>query len=324
MARLRRAALALLAFFALATPVPPGPPPGPGVPGTARLFVEAVPLDPQRPGERRWGPFLYRGGWALSSDDRRFGGISAMAVAGGRVAALGDQGILLVFPLPEQGANRVMILPIAEGPGAADDKADRDSESMAIAAGQAWIGFENSNQIWRYDTGSGRPTAHAAPAAMRGWPRNAGAEAIVALPGGRFLVLGESLDKEGTSAALLFAGDPSIAGTPALAARYRPPPGGYRITDAALLPNGRLLLVSRVVSLGGSWSAKLLTADLPRQAGEVIQTHEVATLAAPLTRDNMEALAVTREEGKTILWMASDDNLFSLQRTLLLKFELVE
>jgi hypothetical protein len=34
----------------------------------------------------------------------------------------------------------------------------------------------------------------------------------------------------------------------------------------------------------------------------------------------MEALSVTRDGGRTILWMASDDNYNSVQRTLLLSF----
>jgi hypothetical protein len=38
----------------------------------------------------------------------------------------------------------------------------------------------------------------------------------------------------------------------------------------------------------------------------------------------MEALAVEREGGRTILWIASDDNFNPLQRTLLLKFGLDE
>jgi hypothetical protein len=36
----------------------------------------------------------------------------------------------------------------------------------------------------------------------------------------------------------------------------------------------------------------------------------------------MEALSVTVENGRTIVWMASDDNFGPLQKTLLLKFAL--
>ena len=123
---------------------------------------------------------------------------------------------------------------------------------------------------------------------------------------------------------LLFAGDPAVAGTPALRLRYRAPPG-YRITDAALLPDGRLLLLNRSVAwLAGSrrnrWSPTC--AGLAAGADDRGRS-EVATLEAPLTVDNMEALSVTREGGRTIVWIASDDNYIRLfRRTLLLKFAL--
>jgi len=143
------------------------------------------------------------------------------------------------------------------------------------------------------------------------------------LQDGRFLLIQEDDGDDGTSQAVLFAGDPAMPDTISLTVRYRPPKG-HRITDAALLPNGRLILLSRGFTWRGGWSAKLLTADLPSKAGQTLQTFEVATLAAPLTVDNMEALAVTSEGGRTILWLASDDNLNPLQRTLLMKFELME
>jgi hypothetical protein len=321
--RFPRAALALIAFLTLATPIAPGPEPGPGVKGSARLFAAPVPLNPDRPGERRLGPLLYSGGWVLSSDDRRFGAISAMSVEGGRVIALSDRGTVFGFTLPVADGAAVQILPLSQGPGATSSKADRDSESLAVTGAHAWVGYENSNQIWRFRLGDWTAAARAAPPAMGKWPANVGAEAIVRLPDGRFLVLAEHLDEDGNSAAILFGGDPAERGTPAIAARYRPP-GGHRITDAALLPNGRLILLSRGFTVRGGWSAKLLTAELPGQAGQLIRTFEVATLAAPLTVDNMEALAVTVERERTILWIASDDNLIPLQRTLLMKFELAE
>jgi hypothetical protein len=40
--------------------------------------------------------------------------------------------------------------------------------------------------------------------------------------------------------------------------------------------------------------------------------------------DNMEAQSVTRENGRTIVWIASDDNLNPIQRTILLKLALRE
>jgi hypothetical protein len=48
----------------------------------------------------------------------------------------------------------------------------------------------------------------------------------------------------------------------------------------------------------------------------------VAAFEGAVTRDNLEALSVTQEGGRTILWLASDDNYNPLQRTLLMKFAL--
>jgi hypothetical protein len=157
---------------------------------------------------------------------------------------------------------------------------------------------------------------------MKNWPLNRGAEAILRFPDGRFLVISEDEDDAGVSAALLFAGDPAEPGTATLPLRIDPPPG-QRVTDAALLPDGRPLFLTRGLSIGSFWTARLLVGRLPNRAGEMIQTQEVAAFAPPLTRDNMEGLAVTQEAGRTILWIASDDNLIPLQRTLLLKFEWV-
>lgn len=323
MRRALRAALAVLAFLTLATPVPPGPDPGPGEAGVARLFAESVPLDPEAPADRRLGPFRYLGGWVLTSDDRRFGSISSMHVRDGWITALGDRGVTFRFPVPDSAVERVVIHPLGGGPGAFRSSTDRDSESLAVAGGRAWIGYENSNQIWRYRLSDWRAEANAAPEAMRNWPANRGAETMLRLGDGRFLLIGEDDDAQGISPALLFLGDPTEPGTHAVPLRVKPPPG-YRITDAAQAPDGKLLLIARGFGPWTLWSAKLLLAELPEQAGGEIGMLELASLASPLTVDNMEAVSVAREGRRVIVWIASDDNLFPLQRTLLMKFEWVE
>jgi hypothetical protein len=136
------------------------------------------------------------------------------------------------------------------------------------------------------------------------------------------LVFGEGRDNgQPYSDAILFDGDASRPGTPSRTLRYRRPQG-FRPTDAALLPDGRLLVLNRRFRLFEGWSARLVMAGLGPDG--VIATREIAALAPPLTVDNMEAMSVTREGGRTILWLASDDNFSPLQRTLLLKFELRE
>jgi hypothetical protein len=58
------------------------------------------------------------------------------------------------------------------------------------------------------------------------------------------------------------------------------------------------------------------------RTGELLQGEEIASFAPPVTTDNYEALSVTREGRRTIVWIASDDNFIDLERTLLMKFAL--
>ena len=88
---------------------------------------------------------------------------------------------------------------------------------------------------------------------------------------------------------------------------------------------GRLLLLNRRFSIFEGLTAKLVVADPGgAKAGGVLTGAEIAHFEAPLTVDNMEALSVTREGGRTFIWIASDDNFSAIQRTLLLKFALTE
>lgn len=297
-------------------------------PSETALGVEPVALDPDDPALRRLGALLFLEGWWLRSRDVRFGGLSALHVEGGAVVALSDAGNLFRFPLPGPGARALplRIEPLLQGPGSGRRKADRDSEAMAIAGDHAWIAFEGANAVWRYSRQSGRAEAAARPAAMRRWPAMRGAEAMLRLQDGRFLLLAEGpVAPDGTTPALLFAGDPAEEGAPAEALRYRPPEG-FRATDAAVLPDGRILVLNRRFFWSEGVSAALMSID-PRalRPGAVLEGREIARLAGDLTVDNMEALSVVREGGRTILWIASDDNLNPLfQRTLLMKFALAE
>ena len=304
--------LLLLATFAPLRLAPPEPPPA-----RTELEFTPVPLSSGDPGLRTAGRLLYLGGWSIDSNDFRFGGISALHVDNGRVTAVSDAGSLIRFALPGlPEAARIEALPA--GPGSGRIKSDRDAEAMTVHGNTAWIGFERRNSVWRYRLPAWRSDSSHAPPAMRKWSSNRGAEAMVRLPAGRFLLFAEG--DEGGSQVLLFDGDPAVRGARAIAMRYRPPEG-YRITDAGLLPDGRLLLLNRRVSLFGGMSAKLVVAPLPKPVrGAMIEGEEIAGLARPLTIDNMEALSIGREGGRTIVWLASDDNFNPLQRTLLLKF----
>jgi hypothetical protein len=211
------------------------------------------------------------------------------------------------FAVPTAGGEsvgRAEVGPLPEGPGAGLRKADRDVESLWADAGSVWLGFERSNAVWRFDRRSWHSLSQAAPPAMAGWPKNRGPEG----QGGEVL---------------LFAGDPSVPGTAAARLSYVPAPR-YRTTDAALLPDGRALLLNRRWTLLQGFTSKLSLVPLGGlRPGAVLRGAELADLRPPLASDNFEGLSVTREGGRTIVWITSDDNYVPLQRTLLLKFALV-
>lgn len=282
-----------------------------------RVAFTPVALDAAAPSRRHAGGLTYLGGWTLRADDRRFGGISALHVADGKAIALTDQGFLLRFPLPpDRGEARV--LAFFDGPGNVFSKRNRDSESLIVEEGRLWVAFERHNEVWRYRLADRTPEAHAAPAAMRDWPGNSGAEAMARLSGNRTLILSEAVNADGLSEALIFAGDPA-EGAAAVRTAYRPP-AGYRPTDAVQTPDGRVLILNRTLSLSGGFSARIVAARI--EGGKIIEGREIAAFASPLVSDNFEALAITQENGRQILWMASDDNFNPLQRTYLLKFAL--
>ena len=325
--RPRRAAFLLLAFAALATIVPVPPPAPPPAPALATLRFAAVPLDAADPARQRLGALLYLGGWELTGDSPRFGGISALHAEAGEALALSDAGTLFRFALPAGPAGRepVRMVPLPDGPGPPTRKSNRDTESMLVRGPWLWAGFERHNMVWRYRRADLAATARAQPEALRRWRSNGGPEAMARLADGRFLVLAEGPDDGlATSEAVLFDGDPAEPGTRVARLRYRRVPG-YRVTDAAVLPDGRLLLLNRRFAWLEGFSAVITVADTRAlREGATIAGREIAALRAPVSVDNMEGLSVARENGRTIVWLASDDNFFPLQRTLLLKFALVE
>ncbi|MHA6723225.1 esterase-like activity of phytase family protein [Sphingomonas sp. RS2018] len=295
--------------------------------GTPTVRVERVALDADDPARDRVGRLRYLGGVHLTSDDPAFGGFSAMSIVGDRFTLLGDGGLLYAFTMGDDWRPRdERFLALPGGPGSGWMKQDRDSESMAVdpTTGQIWVGFERANAIWRYAPDFARPERSVQLAAMRDWPENGGAETMVRLSDGRFVVLAETARVTGGGRqALMLSGDPTLAGMRVTRFAYIPPEG-YKAVDAAELPDGRLLVLNRRLSFGDGWTTIVSVLDLAAvREGARVGSQPIARLAAPVLHDNFEGIAVVREGGATIVWMVSDANgLEPWQRTLLLKFRL--
>lgn len=288
-----------------------------------------VPLVPGDPGVRRVGRLDYLGGIRLTSPDPGFSGFSALSVIGDRFTLLSDRGNLVHFRMG--GDWRPFDLRFGElpaGPGASAYKGDRDSESLARdpATGTFWVGFESHNAIFRFDSAFANNTGRAYPDAMKRWPGNGGPESMVRLADGRFLVIGETARPRGGPVSarevLLFPHDPTRGNPQPLHFAYQPPQG-YDPSDAALLPDGRLLVLVRRFALPTLFTVKIELVDIRgAKAGQVLHGTEIADLSPPLQHDNFEGLAVQREGDSMVVWIISDDNEQWWQQTLLLKFRL--
>lgn len=290
------------------------------------VTFERVALDRDHPERRDFDRLELLGMWRLASNNPYFGGISSIRIRGGEVLALSDASYVFRFNIDER--RRQAPMRVRQLPGIYTSRhPDRDAESMATdpATGMMWVAFEASNTIRRYSPNLGAKKAWVAPVAMAGWPDNQGPEAFVHLPDGRFIVLSEASPGPGESIeALVFPGDPIDNGRSTRRFYYKPP-AGFSPTDAALLPDGRVLVINRRFTISEGVSAKVSIFD-PSQIrwDQIVPSHMVASLGPPLRIDNMEALSIERRKGKTIVWIASDDNFNPFQQTLLMKFMLKE
>jgi hypothetical protein len=284
----------------------------------------AVMLDASDPSRTRAGHLVLLAGWRLTSRSAQFGGWSALHMDGDRATLIGDSGDVLRFRLGRFGhAIDARIDPLPAGCGRQDDKTQRDSESLTGDGHDWWVGFEYRNRLCRMSGDFGRALAVRAPPEMARWKRTGGAEAMLRLSDGRFLVFSEVPPTgEAERSMLVFAGDPTDPATRVVRRPYRPPEG-YSPTDAAELPDGRILVLNRRFSLPDLFTNVLTIVDPAAldSAGSVTGS-AIATLVPPTLHDNFEGLAVTREGGRTIVWMVSDDNFMSWQATYLLKFAL--
>lgn len=316
-----------LSILLMLTPTASGIEPRPVLGDHPAMRARPVTLDAADPARRRVGALIWLGGLALTSSDPAFGGFSAMRVDGDRFTLVSDAGNLVMFRMgPDLRPDQLRFADLP-GPGTGALKRHRDSESLTWdpRSGRVWVGFENRNAIWRYDSTLVHPERGVRPAAMADWSIAGGAEAMVRLRDGQFIVFSETARPKGQPMArivLRFAGDPTESKRAPLRFAYVPP-AGYDPTDAAELPDGRLLVLNRRLSLPGLFTAKLCVIDVRGvPAGGIVRGAEVASFERPLLHDNFEALAVTREGADTIVWIASDDNGQFWEQALLLKFRL--
>lgn len=283
------------------------------------LSLTALPL-PLAP--LHLGPFKLTGAWQLTSPNHDFGGYSALVQpVPGRLLALSDRGYYLNFAEPGAAVGAIGIGPVLQDMALLKQYRDVEAATWDPVSGQLWMALEGRNAVIRQHLDM-RPMALRKIPEWSPWGSNTGPEAMVRLHDGRFVVLCECFTGWSESVAhpgFLYAGDPS-AGSAGQAISFVGAEG-YRPTDMAELPDGRVLIVMRHLlwPAPARFAAKMMLADPARiVAGQPWTAIELADLSAPLPVDNFEALAIEpRADGLITAWLMSDDNEAVSQRTLL-------
>lgn len=278
------------------------------------------------PANRISGRLTWLAGAKLESDAPAFGGFSALAVAGNRFTLLNDGGNFVQFALGERARPRdVRFGALPNGPRTGWEKRDRDSESLVAGpGGRLWVGFENDNAIWRYTLDFARAEGGVRPRAMRRWPSNGGAEAMVRLIDGRFVAFSEGGLWRGKSGrtALVFAGDPVAGPDRTVQFTYVPAPG-YAVADAAVLPSGNLIVLERRWMLPLRFRSRLALVKVAAlKPGARVTGAELGLIAPPWPTENYEGVTVTRAGKATILWLVSDNDQAWWRTSYLLKLRL--
>jgi hypothetical protein len=335
---LRRALAALVLLVAL----------GSGAlaqPTTIAVQATPVPLRADDSSDERVGQLVYRGGLALTASHPRFGGWSDLWVApdGSHLIAISDRASWMELRLVHDAAGRLVGAPSARIAPLIDQRLRPlhgpmgDSEGLArLPDGSFLVSFERRHRVWLYPAGpagsqgSGPgpfarpPQVLPTPPGVEAAPYNGSLEAIARLADGRIALLAEDLVVDGAHAGWLFAPTTMPDGTWSRFG-YRPErdlsPAG-----AVGLPDGDLLVLERGFRFLLGFRARIARVPAAQlQPGAVAQGAEVARLDPRFTVDNFEGIAARiGPRGETLLYVISDDNFNSFQRTLLMVFALEE
>ena len=298
------------------------------------LITQVLPLEAGA-ATARVGALEYRGGIALRSNDRRFGGLSDLHVGGdgAMLLAIGDRGHWVRMRLTYDrdgrlaGAEEGEIGALIGEDGAALRGRDADAEAMTVLPdGSILVAFERNHRLLLYPEAdppfSKPPAAFPTPLGLEDAPDNGGIEALVHVGRGFLLAITERMSG-GAGAVQGWVGR-NGAWEPLAYVRTR----SFQPTGAALLPNGDVLVLERHYSAAEGVSIRL--GRLPRAEiapRQRLQSREIARLAAPLTVENFEGVAVRRgpaPKRETLIYLLSDDNFNPSQRTILMMFALAE
>ena len=302
----------------------------------ADVLARSIPLNVRAPEETKIGSLTYLGGLLVQSHAKGFAGWSGLAVSadGSQFLAVSDRAYWWTGRLVYTDG---MLTGIASSHMARvldiygdklRTKTHRDAESLSIGPdGTAYVSFERNHRIKQFKPGDPSDLAYYATQPdknimvlgdMRKAPENNGVEAMAAFKDGSLMVLTQKYrDPRGHVYGWWRRDGKDIPIFYRTRSKYEP-------VAMDELPNGDLLVLERQYTKKLGVSANLCIVGQDQLKAEaVFDCAIIAQLAPPMNVDNFEAMAIrTAENGRTHIYILSDDNENPEQDTLLMMFEL--
>ena len=230
------------------------------------------------------------------------------------------------------GANSAEIAPMLDMGGRALRGKEGDAEGLTLERpgdlyGTVAVSFERDVRVWRYDLSHGleaKPTNVPIGRWVGALHDNQQLEAITLWKPDTLLAFAETKVNEGDDLLGAMEAYPGNGTTPATHMLSVVPHDPFAITSVANAPDGGLYMLERRFSfLGGLGMEIRHIAPGEIHEGARLNGEVLAELSfQDANIDNMEGIAVRRgPKGETFLYIISDDNYSSVQRTLLLMFE---
>ncbi len=268
-------------------------------------------------------PLEFRGGLVISPPLDGFGGLSGLALEGPRAAVfVSDKGNWVQLSFGLEGGrlisvSDVRIRPIidAEGEAVTETAVDAEGLTRDPVSGAFWISFEREHRIWRMDAIGARPVEEVLHPAWARFAENTGIEALARDDQGRLWAIREaSGDYSRPFPIFIWDGE-------GFAVKQLPRPSKHLVTGADFGPDGWLYITERKFSFTTGFDIRLRRLKYGDGPTPVVE-ETLLELPSVSKIDNIEAIEVWREDGETLILIASDDNMFLLQRNILALFSL--
>lgn len=248
------------------------------------------------------------------------GGLSGIEVfAENRFIAISDRGKFLLGSIERIDGNisRAAVSssqPILDSKGLPLDGRNTDAEGIAIGAGgEIYVSFESNNRVMLHTGLDVAAVFLPKPDEFRALQDNSGLEALAINTDGIILAIPERSGLE-TRPFPIFA----FNGTTWSQTAAVPRTGAFLVTGADFGPDGRLYLLERSYQFPAGFAARVRRFTY---VDGKLGNEETLLVSRTEPLDNMEGISVWSDaSGQTRITLASDDNFFALQRTVIAEY----